>query len=154
MKKILAIVISVFMLTTLAACNCGSSAAGAGNSENQTSDGQTASTSAASQAAGEGNSKSVEIVRPDTTGMPELLTYPGAEVLISDVGYIVMTTDDSLADVKAFYLAAAKDLGAVEMDSNEEQGWEYLGEYGEGWDLAIFVIEEAGILTITVNYAS
>lgn len=93
---------------------------------------------------------------PVDTDLTDKLTPAGATVVANEDGQLVMTSTDSVADLKAFYLDVLQELGAEETLSQELIGWTYEGTYDGGTPIQIAVmdnpVDNGATRTITVVY--
>ena len=90
----------------------------------------------------------------EDTDVAATLTPEVAKVTVSSEGALILESEQSLDELKAFYEDAVKTLGAKQSMVSEEMGWEYMGTYGDDKPLVIAITDmmEEGTFTITIAY--
>lgn len=82
-----------------------------------------------------------------------LLTPPGATVVASSSGELVLTSSDSVSSLVTFYEGALDQLGAQRNEAgNSGSGWGYDGTYGDGQSIEIAVVDATGMRNISISY--
>lgn len=81
------------------------------------------------------------------------LTPEGATVLTNTAGSLVLESKLDITALKEFYKAALQELGIAEQNSlDEETGWQYVGNYGDGKELNITIILMGNANNIMITY--
>ena len=82
-----------------------------------------------------------------------LLTPPGATVVASQGGELVLMSSDSVDTLASFYDGALARLGAQRSEAADVgSAWGYDGTYGDGRSLQIAVVEAGGMRTVAISY--
>lgn len=86
--------------------------------------------------------------------MAAMLTPDGATITVSEEGALILTSDKSIDELKAFYTGVLEELDATEISKTDVLGWNYTGTYNGDRSISIVItdLDEDDVFEIAIQY--